>query len=120
MIDIAHGARLDIGSDVIIQPLASIYCKLWIEIESGCRIANGVMIVDHDHRTDEFESIGQTGTMADIHIGKRCWIGANAVILKGVTLGDDTIVGAGAIVTHSFPEGKCVLAGNPAKIIKQR
>ena len=42
----------------------------------------------------------------------------NAVILPGVTLGDHTIVGAGSIVTKSFPEGYVVIAGNPAKIIR--
>lgn len=43
----------------------------------------------------------------------------SAVILPGVTLGDFTIVGAGAIVAKSFEEGYCVIAGNPARIIKQ-
>jgi acetyltransferase-like isoleucine patch superfamily enzyme len=42
----------------------------------------------------------------------------NAVILPGVTLGDHTIVGAGSVVTKSFENGNCVIAGNPAKIIK--
>ena len=43
----------------------------------------------------------------------------NSIILPNVTLGDFTIVGAGSVVTKSFPEGYCVIAGNPAKIIKQ-
>lgn len=51
-------------------------------------------------------------------IGKYCWLGMGAVILPGVVLGDFTVVGAGAIVTRSFPEGYCVLAGNPAGIIR--
>ena len=42
----------------------------------------------------------------------------NAVILPDVVLGDFTIVGAGAIVTHSFPDGYCIIAGNPANVIK--
>jgi len=53
-----------------------------------------------------------------IRIGKHCWIGMGVIILPEVELGDFTIVGAGAIVTKSFPEGKCVIAGNPAKKIK--
>jgi acetyltransferase-like isoleucine patch superfamily enzyme len=56
-------------------------------------------------------------TAPPISIGKFCWIGMNAVILPGVQLGDFTIVGAGAIVSRSFPDGYCVIAGNPAKII---
>ena len=53
-----------------------------------------------------------------ITIGKKCWIGMNSVILPGVTLGDNTVVGAGSVVTKSFPEGYCVIAGNPAKKIR--
>jgi len=52
-----------------------------------------------------------------IKIGKFCWIGMNAVILPGVELGDFTIVGAGSVVSKSFPEGYCVLGGTPAQII---
>lgn len=54
-----------------------------------------------------------------IRIGRHCWIGKDASILPGVQLGDFTIVGAGTIVTHSFSEGYCVLAGNPARKIKE-
>ena len=43
----------------------------------------------------------------------------NSVILPGVILGDNTVVGAGSVVTHSFEKGKVVIAGNPAKIIKE-
>jgi acetyltransferase-like isoleucine patch superfamily enzyme len=53
-----------------------------------------------------------------IKIGKYCWIGMGVVIMPEVELGDFTIVGAGAIVTKSFPEGYCVIAGNPAKKIR--
>lgn len=53
-----------------------------------------------------------------IYIGAYSWIGMNVVVLPGVRLGDFTIVGAGAVVTRSFPEGHCVIAGNPARKIK--
>jgi len=54
-----------------------------------------------------------------IKIGAHCWIGMGAIILPEVELGDFTIVGAGSIVTQSFAEGYCVIAGNPAKIIRK-
>jgi acetyltransferase-like isoleucine patch superfamily enzyme len=54
----------------------------------------------------------------DVIIGKKCWIGMNSVILPGVCLGDHTIVGAGSVVTKSFPDGNCIIAGNPARIIR--
>lgn len=54
-----------------------------------------------------------------IIIGRFCWMGMGAVVLPGISLGDFTIVGAGAVVTSSFPDGYCVIAGNPATVIKQ-
>jgi acetyltransferase-like isoleucine patch superfamily enzyme len=54
-----------------------------------------------------------------IIIGKHCWIGMGVVILPEVELGDFTVVGAGAIVTKSFPAGHCVIAGNPARVIRE-
>ena len=54
-----------------------------------------------------------------IVLGKSNWIGMNSVILPGVILGDNTVVGAGSVVTHSFPEGNCVIAGAPAKKIRK-
>lgn len=56
---------------------------------------------------------------APIEIGRFCWMGKGATILPSVVLGDFTIVGAGAVVTKSFPEGYCVIAGNPARKIKE-
>lgn len=53
-----------------------------------------------------------------IRIGKYCWLGMNVVVLPNVELGDFTIVGAGSVVTKSFNEGYCIVAGNPAKKIK--
>lgn len=53
-----------------------------------------------------------------IIIAEKCWIGMDSVILAGVVLGVRTIVGAGSVVTKSFPAGNVVVAGNPAKIIK--
>ena len=55
----------------------------------------------------------------EVRIGDYTWIGQGAIILPGVTLGPRTIVGAGSIVTKSFPDGYCVIAGNPARLIKQ-
>ena len=53
----------------------------------------------------------------DTYIGKRCVIGGRAIITPGVTLGDHVFVGAGSVVTKSFPS-HCLIAGNPARIIR--
>lgn len=56
--------------------------------------------------------------IAPIIIGDYCWLGMNSIVTAGVTLGTRTIVAAGAVVTRSFPDGFCVLAGVPAKPVK--
>jgi acetyltransferase-like isoleucine patch superfamily enzyme len=74
----------------------------------------GIVSANHDFINNDSHS-----TDGPIVIGKHCWFGMGAVVLPGVILGDFTIVGAGAIVSKSFEEGYCVLAGNPARVIKQ-
>lgn len=73
----------------------------------------GIISTNHDLVDNDAHTVSEP-----ISIGRFCWMGMGAVILPGVQLGDFTIVGAGAIVTKSFTEGYCVIAGNPARIIK--
>jgi acetyltransferase-like isoleucine patch superfamily enzyme len=56
---------------------------------------------------------------APLQIGSFCWFGMGSIMLPGKTIGDFTIVAAGAVISKDFPEGYCVIAGNPATIIKQ-
>lgn len=86
-----------------------------ISIGKGTYIANNVGIVtsNHDINDPDLHVKGE-----DVVIGEKSWIALNVVLLPGVVLGDHTTVGAGAVVTKSFPKGYCVIAGNPARIIK--
>lgn len=86
-----------------------------IYMAEGVLIGPGVKLLTSNHDFNNFD-LYQPGK--DIVIGKNCWLGAQSVLLPGVTLGDHTIVGAGAVVTKSFEQGSCVLAGVPANIIK--
>lgn len=52
------------------------------------------------------------------HIGRNCWIGAGAIILPGVTIGDNTVVGAGSVVTKDLPSG-VVAVGNPCRVLRE-
>jgi acetyltransferase-like isoleucine patch superfamily enzyme len=76
--------------------------------------APGVKIISANHDKKDYHSHDKS--ISSVRIGKNCWLGANSVILPGVELGDNVIVGAGAVVTKSFPEN-VILGGVPAKII---
>ena len=86
-----------------------------IEIGDYTQIAPNVVLVSTNH--DVYDTRLQISKA--IKIGKYCWLGAGSKIMPGVELGDWTIVGAGAVVTKSFPEGYCILGGVPATEIKK-
>lgn len=86
-----------------------------IQIGKGTYIAPNVGLITANH---DFENLDQHQESKPIILGEKCWIGMNSVILPGVALGANTVVGAGSVVTKSFPEGNCVIAGNPAKVIR--
>lgn len=87
-----------------------------IYIGKGTYIAPNVGIITANHELNNLDA--HTEGM-DVIIGDKCWIGMNSVILPGVQLGNGTVVAAGAVVTKSFQQGNIVLAGIPAKIIKE-
>lgn len=87
-----------------------------ITIGRGTYIAPNVGIITANHTISDLNIHDEANPVT---LGEKCWIGMNSVILPGVTLGPNTVVGAGSIVTHSFPKGYCIIAGNPAKIIRE-
>lgn len=91
-----------------IQALGNIYIGDYTQIAANVGLISSNHML-HDNAKHE---------IGEISIGSYCWIGMGAIILPGVVLGDFTIVGAGSIVTKSFPEGYCVIVGNPAKRVK--
>jgi acetyltransferase-like isoleucine patch superfamily enzyme len=92
-----------------------------ITIGDDCLIAQNVIVRADDHGYDDPSKLirEQGKNSADITIEQDCWLGANVVILKGVHLGAHCVVGAGTIVTKSFPPYS-VIVGNPGKLLKSR
>ena len=111
-----ENSELNLGSGYINKNL-EIRCHKKISSGHGVAIAENVYIRDND--SHELMTNGSHNIAScDIKIGNHVWIGANVTILKGVSIGDGSIVAAGSVVTKSIPEA-CLAAGVPAKVIKE-
>ena len=105
--------RVKIGDNVFINSNSLLMARGGITIEDDVMIAANVQLLSNNH--DEYDR--QVLTCKPIHIKKGAWIGAGASILPGVTIGENAIVGAGAIVTKDV--GDCEVAvGIPARVVK--
>lgn len=116
-----EGASISIGNNVGISG-ATIYARKGITIGDNTNIGGNTKILDNDfHPIDPDARIAddkdKIGT-APVIIGENCFIGCNALILKGTHLGNNCVVGAGAVVSGKFDDN-CVVAGNPARVIKR-
>lgn len=112
-------AKIVVHPNVYINRRTMIDCHELVEIGEETMIGPACYITDHDHTFSKDTAPGAAPLVAKpTVIGKRCWLGANVTVLKGVTIGDGTVVGAGSVVTKPLPAG--VLAvGVPAKVIRE-
>jgi acetyltransferase-like isoleucine patch superfamily enzyme len=111
---------LDIGDNVFVGVGTEFNLTVGLSVGTGTLIASGCRIIDHDHGlVGRIPIAQQVNVNAAITINPDCWIGANAVILKGVTIGKGAVVAAGSVVTKSVPEME-IWAGVPARRIGVR
>jgi acetyltransferase-like isoleucine patch superfamily enzyme len=114
--DQAGQGHITVGNYCLICPGVRISSAAGIRIADNCMIANGAYITDSDwHGIYDRISFGKA---IPVTIEKNAWIGDSAIICKGVTIGENSIVGAGAIVVDSVPANS-VAAGNPARVVKR-
>jgi len=113
--------KIRIGNNVGISG-ATIYSKELIQIGNYTNIGGNVKILDHDFHPIEAEARKRNNMdlvrKKAIIIGENVFIGCNSIVLKGTELGDNSVVGAGSVVSGKFP-ANVVIAGNPARIIKK-
>lgn len=112
-------AVIEIGNDVGMSN-TTIAARERVVIEDGVWIGSGAKIMDTDfHSLDYAERVANINIPANpVRIKKRAFIGLEAVILKGVVIGEDAVIGARAVVTKSVPAGE-IWGGNPARFIRK-
>lgn len=129
-LSVGKNGKITLGDYALVGPRALIQALSRIDIGRFAYIGPDVLIIDSNHHSiyamDRMIDVlavdkgisGLNAVSKAIKIGNHVWIGRRAMIFKGVTIGDRSIVGAGAIVTHDVPPD-VVVAGNPAKIVKE-
>ena len=114
-------AQIRIGNFVSIGPFCFFACKSRIEIGSNVSIGSGAHFMAGGHASDDPDVpiIHQARSAKGITIADGAWIGTGAIILDGVNVGHNSIVGAGAVVSKDVPPWTVVL-GNPARVVQKR
>jgi acetyltransferase-like isoleucine patch superfamily enzyme len=114
--------KIIIGTGTYINRNTFLDASLKIHIGRECAIGPGCYITDHDHGTDvsdRLSPLAQPLISQPTQLGDRVWVGANVSILKGVTIGDDAVIGAGSVVTKDIPAG-AIVVGVPARVLRYR
>jgi acetyltransferase-like isoleucine patch superfamily enzyme len=116
-----HEGEVSIGAKTVVGQDCTISAYQHVSIGRECILADRVMLIDFDHGVVEVERpIRLQGIYKrDVRVGHNVWMGYGACVLRGVEIGDNSIVGTSAVVTKSAP-ANAVLAGVPARVIRMR
>jgi acetyltransferase-like isoleucine patch superfamily enzyme len=117
----AHEGEVEIGAKTVLGQECTISAFQHVSIGRECIVADRVMLIDFDHGVVEVERpIRVQGIYKrDVRVGHNCWLGYGACILRGVTIGDNSIVGTNTVVTHDLPADS-VSGGVPARVLRMR
>lgn len=112
--------KLRVGKNFDTGHQTKLFCRKNIDIGEDVLLSWNVEIMDHDgHDIMETGHGNIVNPPAAVSIGNHCWIGCHATLLKGSRLASDSVVGARSLVSDAFAESHCLIAGNPAKILKR-
>lgn len=116
-----YPSRISLGDNVTINRDCALYASYMVN-QVEIKIGNNVALSPHVRiftATHDYSSLGLDDTAASVIIEDYAWIGGGAIILPGVTIGEGSVIGAGAVVSKSVPPYS-VAVGNPARVIKAR
>lgn len=109
-----NGGEIKIGNHCGFSGV-SIVSSVNITIGNDVMCGTNVMIGDRNDHEDKYPE----WQPLPVKIGNNVWIGMNSIVMRGVTIGDDSIIGANSVVTKDIPSN-CIAAGNPCKVIRER
>jgi acetyltransferase-like isoleucine patch superfamily enzyme len=117
----AHEGEVRIGAKTVLGQECTISAFQHVSIGRECIVADRAMLIDFDHGVVETERpIREQGIYKrDVRLGNNVWVGYGACFLRGVTVGDNTVVGTYAVVTRDVPDN-AVVAGVPARRLRMR
>jgi acetyltransferase-like isoleucine patch superfamily enzyme len=117
----AHEGEVEIGAKTVMGQECTISAFQHVSVGRECIIADRVMLIDFDHGVVEVERpIRMQGIYKrDVRVGHNCWIGYGACVLRGVTVGDNSVIGTNSVVTKDLP-ANAVAAGLPARVLRMR
>lgn len=113
--------KIRIGNNVLLGRNSTILCCNEVNIGDDCLFASYCTIIDENHGMDPSLGIryeAQKLDVKNVDIGRNCWIGEKVIILPGVSIGDNAVIGAGSVVTKSIPADS-IAVGNPARVVKK-
>lgn len=113
-ITVVRGKSVKIGRNVVIMNNALMMAAGGITIDDDVMVAANAQLISNNHDLYDHAVL----TCKPVHLKRNCWIGAGATILPGVTVGENSVVAAGAVVTRDV-EDNTVVGGNPARLIKR-
>jgi len=119
-------SNISLGRNVVVRPTSMLFAfpnndQGQIIIEDNVLMGSGVQIYVTNHKFDDPKlPIIDQGHYPpqSVHLKKGCWLGANVIVLPGVSIGENSVIGAGSVVTKSIPD-HVLAAGNPARVIRQ-
>lgn len=109
--------QIELGDYCTLSPGVRLIAAQRIQTGHSCTLASNVYVTDADWH-DRYHRVFPPGEMAPVKLGNNVWLAEQVIVLKGVSIGDNTIVGAGAVVVNDLP-ANVVAAGNPARVVSQ-
>ena len=114
--DVSDGAIAEFGNGYVNADSKFIVMHRLI-VGDGCAISWGCLFLDDDFH--EISYLGKIQKHPTIEIGRKVWIGSNVIVLKGSRIPDGCVVASGSLVSSMFDKANCLIAGNPARVIKE-